>query len=53
MIMSSGNGLFEGLKDAADFCSLNPKAALAVITEAAGRNERRHMHTIQYLMMSW
>lgn len=53
MIMSSGNGLFEGLKDAADCCSLNPKAALAVITEAAGRNERRHMHTIQYLMMSW
>lgn len=45
--------LVEGFKDAADCCSLNYKPALAVITEAAGRNELHDMHAIQYLIMSW
>lgn len=45
--------LVEGFKDAADRCCLDSKPALAVITEAAGHDELRHMHTIQYLMMSW
>lgn len=45
--------LVEGFKDAAECCSLNYKPALAVITEAAGRNEQRDMHRIQYLITSW